>query len=404
MVSIMIKNLKTLKIISFLILGILCSCTEYEEVISPESNVNDSNEEWHSATLHADIISNSLARSEDGSWQPDNGDLLCIQFVQQRGGTISGYATYDSSSERWNLQYRGTLDLNQTLKCEVKYFANANINLTTYIVNLDDKTPVFISEEGEYTAYDDNTIGLFAELKPYCFRMRFQGDSICDFEYRGPFIYDFYSLDYNILNASNSYVSPLIGKIHAGKDGFVTPYYYCMANKMRSLKIKLIDMVYKYKKDINCQEFAAEGQSNLILMPSIAPENWYVDDYREWGVSTLFVINQTSYNLSTHIISQLNSKVGILVNFSYIIKSLSWKDVVDSEFNLVVDSYDSNGDFISQNKFSITSLTPLTDESVIGFEKDAFIDIFEDGAESYDLYFETNGVAVTISDVKLSTF
>lgn len=393
-----IKN--TLGFLSCLILCVLVSCNEEDSAIVPISNGAEANYEWHSAKLNMSVRSDSMSRSAEELWHPNNNDLICVQFYQSNNSVVKGYAIYDSTSDVWNLNYQGILEKGKSLKCQVLYCANATISTETLNVSLNDQTPVFICDRAEYKAISDETVDLYAEMKPYCFRLRFKGSEACEFQYRGPFIYDSYSLNDELISAINSYYTILRGKLTATESNFYSPYYYCVADAMVAFRIKCDDKVFRYKQDLyRNKEFSKAGQSNTVLMPSVAPENWYVDDYWEWKTNDSY---ELPYSSNKTIFRGLHSKVGILVTFSYTITSLnSYVNENDYRFDLVFDAFDSNGALIKTTKYYIPN---WIDDSIVGVKESACEYIFVDEADSYTVSIQTTGVKVTVTDFKVSTF
>lgn len=398
----MVNFIKTFNVI-IVVITFMCpfffsSCSDDEPYVT--SNIKGNSQVWHSAKLNMSVSYVPASRNAEEQWTPHNNDLLCVQFYQSNNGVVQGYAIYDSTTDVWNLNYQGLLEKGKSLKCKVLYFANATISRETLNVSLNDQTPAFLCEEAVYTAVSDDIVDLYAEMKPDCFRLRFKGTEECEFQYRGPFIYDSYSLGDDEISSINSYYTALCGRINATESSFYSPYYYCAADAMVAFRIKCDDKVYRYKQDMyRNKEFTKAGQSNTVLMPTVAPDNWYVDDYREWKTNDSYYL---SYSDNKTIVGNVHSKVGLVVTFSYQITSLSSSvNEGDYAYNLVFDAYDRNGALIKTAKYYIPN---WIDNSIVGVNESACEYIFVDEADSYTLSIQTTGVRVTITDFKVSTF
>lgn len=389
---------KVLGIILCLISCVLVSCTNDED---PMLTVFESDCAWHSAKLNLSFKANANSRGIDNVWIPDDNDLICIQFYQAGNIVGKGYATYDSSSDNWNLTYQGKLEKGKYFNCKVMYFGSSTVDKTSLNVTLTNQNPCFICNEAEYKVVSDDVLDLYADLSPNCFRMRFKGDETCEFQYRGPFLYDNYNLNDDETTIINSYYTPLSGNILTTNDGFLSPYYYCTPEKMVAFRLKCGSKVYKYKTDMyGNREFTKAGTSNTVLMPSLSPDNWISDDYITWALSETSY--SLSYNANQTIAANLHSKVGVLVTFTYTITSLSTTTNEDDYgFYLQFDAYDDERSFFKTSQYYIPN---WIDSECVGITEESTEYVFIDEADIYDLSLKTTGVKVSVTDIKVSSF
>lgn len=376
------------------------SCSEGEYPISCAEEA--SSVEWHTAKLNFHSQFESSSRADDGAYSPQNLDMICIRFKQASGKEVLGYAFYDAENESWNMTYQGSLTKGNNLSCYAIYFGNRpDLDKSTLNVSLSDETPVFVCKSGNYSVLSGDNVDLFVVMSPDCFRLRFKGTEELDFKYRGPSLFGNYDMKEDFLSTINTYYFPANGKIVSSENDFFSPYYYSDKGSMTALRIMCQDNVFRFKQDLyRNAEMTKAGQSNLILLPSVAPNNWYSDKY--WSEVAPDISTSYTTTISIDGNKKYYSQVGIGIEFDYLVSALNSSIGEDDyELFLVWKAYDEDGGIVTEKQNYIPN---WIDAEIVGEQLDYYGYVFAEETAYYTFEIKTYGVKTKISNIKISTF
>lgn len=142
------------------------------------------------------------------------------------------------------------------------------------------------------------------------------------------------------------------------------------------------------------------GQSNLILLPSVAPNNWYSDKY--WSEVAPDISTSYTTTISIDGNKKYYSQVGIGIEFDYLVSALNSSIGEDDyELFLVWKAYDEDGGIVTEKQNYIPN---WIDAEIVGEQLDYYGYVFAEETAYYTFEIKTYGVKTKISNIKISTF
>lgn len=131
-------------------------------------------------TLHLESSTPSFGeatRAASGVWQ--NGDVIYLLFIDGESQQIECRATYNASSQDWELDNLYTQFDHTDGSCQVYYFRGGEISSGTDGPNsllFDERTAIFADLSATYLVIE-NDIYVTARLKPQTWRLAFYGEA-----------------------------------------------------------------------------------------------------------------------------------------------------------------------------------------------------------------------------------
>ena len=193
------------------------------------------------------------------SWK--DGDIVYITFYNGTA-TVPGQATYTIAGG-WSVSYDGNLSSGSSLKCEVRYFANATFQSVS-LVSLNSETEIYEALSGTYD-YSGSTITVTATMTPKTGRIRFTGTASSVIYLTGITVYTTYAPANNAFSTTNAMIKSTVATTGS------TPYIYgFFADSDRSLGLVGADFAFTRTCSTSVLN---EGDSGYMAIPSDASHN-----------------------------------------------------------------------------------------------------------------------------------
>ena len=259
-----IKSLVGTTILAF-VLGMVSSCSE--KIDQPTVNDQESMTKTCPMTFNGGVVgydqvdTKTTAAGSTSTWK--DGDKVYVTFYN--GTTkVPGEAIY-SEDDGWNVNYDGDLAIGSSLKCEVRYFANASF-ASQYLVSLTPQTEVYESTEGLYD-YDGKALTVVASLTPKIGRIRFSGTEGQSITLTGLTTYTTFSPATNTFYSAATMI-----KTTVEETGY-TPYI-CATFTSDSRKLGVIGADFAYTRTCT-EDVLKSGESGYMAIPSATSyANW----------------------------------------------------------------------------------------------------------------------------------
>ena len=256
------------------------ACSSSDEVMEGLDNNNSNNERLPNyATMQLDgsITPFDATRATTAEWEHD--DKIYLQFTV---GTsiVDGTATYDATTQEWNVQYYGTLTTGTESKCEAYYFENAG-DASRITVRLDEHSAIYVDKSASYL-FEDGVLKVTASLTPMTGRIRFKGKGSESYRFTGISYYNTYSI------TTNSFTSTELNQ-HSSKtktDGYSEYYYGFFADESNKyMCFDDYDNGVSYTRLLGEQALAV-GRSGYLDIPTAEKSNgWSLFTYKDFTVS-----------------------------------------------------------------------------------------------------------------------
>lgn len=251
-------------LINGIILGFI-SCSEQDELLSNTGNINgvvtDTVMKTCDVIFNVNLTEFDQTRASSDGWV--NGDRVYLTFDN------SAYGVAEYNSEKWSINYFGTLTKGKTVKCEVIYFSNTEFENSS-MVQLTSSTSIYEDLNAVY-AFDGTTLSVTAALTPKTGRMRFKGTADSTIIIHGITHYTSYGVSTGLLSESPTAVTL---KVEA--DGY-TPYVYGYFTDSISPRINLISYTNGYNRQFP-KTIYKKGESGYIDIPTDTLYQGWVND------------------------------------------------------------------------------------------------------------------------------
>ena len=255
------KPIKSLVGSAMLILAacvLLSSCSEKVEMPSSKTC---------SMTFKGEVVGfdqcDTKSTTEDGSAAWAEGDMIYIIFYDG-DAIVPGNATY-SVADGWVVTYDGALPTGTDLKCEVRYFVNADSS-TQYSVMLNAETEVYETLSGSYD-FDGTSLTVVGSMTPKTGRIRFEGTAGDEIYVSGLTTFTTYS------PASNTFFTTKAMVKRTVEDSGYTPYVYASFSD-ESRKLSVIGTETAYTR-VCSEDVLKVGESGFMTIPTDdSCENW----------------------------------------------------------------------------------------------------------------------------------
>lgn len=248
-----------------IVLGMVSSCSE--KIDQPTVNDQESVRKTCPMTFNGGVVGYDKVDTKattaplTSTWK--DGDKVYVTFYN--GTTkVPGEAIY-SEDDGWNVNYDGDLAIGSSLKCEVRYFANASF-ASQYLVSLTPQTEVYESTEGLYD-YDGKALTVLASLTPKIGRIRFSGTEGQSVTLTGLTTYTTFSPATNTFYSAATMI-----KTTVEETGY-TPYI-CATFTSDSRKLGVIGADFAYTRTCT-EDVLKSGESGYMAIPSATSyANW----------------------------------------------------------------------------------------------------------------------------------
>lgn len=241
------------------------SCSEQDELLSNTGNINgvvtDTVMKTCDVIFNVNFTGFDQTRASSDGWV--NGDRVYLTFDN------SAYGVAEYNSEKWSINYFGTLTKGKTVKCEVIYFSNTEFENSS-MVQLTSSTSIYEDLNAVY-AFDGTTLSVTAALTPKTGRMRFKGTADSTIIIHGITHYTSYGVSTGLLSESPTAVTL---KVEA--DGY-TPYVYGYFTDSISPRINLISYTNGYNRQFP-KTIYKKGESGYIDIPTDTLYQGWVND------------------------------------------------------------------------------------------------------------------------------
>lgn len=259
-----IKSLVGTSILAF-VLGMVSSCSE--KIDQPTVNDQVSMTKTCPMTFNGGVVgydqvdTKATAAPLASAWE--DGDKVYITFYN--GTTkVPGEAFY-SVDNGWNVNYDGDLAIGSSLKCEVRYFANASF-ASQYLVSLTPQTEIYESTEGQYD-YDGKSLTVVASLTPKVGRIRFSGTVGQEITLTGLTTYTTFSPATNTFYSAATMIETTV------EETGYTPYI-CATFTSDAKKLGVIGEDFAYTRTCT-DEVLKVGESGYMAIPTpTSYNNW----------------------------------------------------------------------------------------------------------------------------------
>lgn len=274
------------------IMVISCGSDEVLDAIAPNCPSEERIPNHATMVLDGSITAFDATRANDATWEHD--DKIYLQF-SVGSSVIDGTATYDATTQEWNIQYYGTLTNGTEAKCEAYYFENAGES-TRLTIQLNERTAIYVDKSASYL-FEDGVLKVTANLTPMTGRIRFKGDGSESYRFSGMSFYNTYNI------TSNTFTSKVLD-LHSSKtntDGYSEYYYGFFADESnRYLCFDDFDNCLSYTRSLGEQALAV-GRSGYLDIPTFNKSNgWSLFTFKDFNVSNvkfrmIRVITESSY-------------------------------------------------------------------------------------------------------------
>ena len=264
------KTIKSLVGSAMLILAasvLLSSCSEKVEIPSTNEPEAAPASKTCSMTFKGEVVGfdrcDTKSNSEVNTSVWADGDMIYIIFYDG-DVVIPGNAVY-SDADGWTVTYDGELPTGTDLKCEVRYFVNADSS-TQYSVMLNAETEVYETLSGSYD-FDGTALTVIGAMTPKTGRIRFDGTAGEEIYLSGLTTFTTYS------PASNTFFTTKAMVKRTVEDSGYTPYVYASFSD-DSRKLSVIGTETAYTR--TCSEDVLKvGESGFMTIPTDnSCENW----------------------------------------------------------------------------------------------------------------------------------
>ena len=274
------------------IMVISCGSDEVLDAIAPNCPSEERIPNHATMVLDGSITAFDATRANDATWEHD--DKIYLQF-SVGSSVVDGTATYDATTQEWNIQYYGTLTNGTESKCEAYYFENAGES-TRLTIHLNERTAIYVDKSASYL-FEDGVLKVTANLTPMTGRIRFKGDGSESYRFSGMSFYNTYNI------TSNTFTSKVLD-LHSSKtntDGYSEYYYGFFADESNKyLCFDDYDNCVSYTRSLDEQALAV-GRSGYLNIPTMKNCNgWDLFTFKDFNVSNvkfrmIRVITETSY-------------------------------------------------------------------------------------------------------------
>ena len=274
------------------IMVISCGSDEVLDAIAPNCPLEERIPNHATMVLDGSITAFDATRANDATWEHD--DKIYLQF-SVGSSVVDGTATYDATTQEWNIQYYGTLTNGTESKCEAYYFENAGES-TRLTIHLNERTAIYVDKSASYW-FEDRVLKVTANLTPMTGRIRFKGDGSESYRFSGMSFYNTYNI------TSNTFTSKVLD-LHSSKtntDGYSEYYYGFFADESnRYLCFDDFDNCLSYTRSLGEQALAV-GRSGYLDIPTFDKSNgWSLFTFKDFNVSNvkfrmIRVITESSY-------------------------------------------------------------------------------------------------------------
>jgi formylglycine-generating enzyme required for sulfatase activity len=329
------KAIKSLVVSAILILAasvLSSSCSEKVEIPSSKTC---------SMTFKGEVVGfdqcNTKSTTEDGSAAWAEGDMIYIIFYDG-DAIVPGNATY-SVADGWVVTYDGALPTGTDLKCEVRYFVNADSS-TQYSVMLNAETEVYETLSGSYD-FDGTSLTVVGSMTPKTGRIRFEGTSGDEIYVSGLTTFTTYS------PASNTFFTTKAMVKRTVEDSGYTPYVYASFSD-DSRKLSVIGTETAYTR--TCSEDVLKvGESGFMTIPTD-------DSCENWRYGVVVTVNGVEFKMMP--------VAGHAAGFFLMAETETTKElysaVVDGKATTTDPQYPQASTTYNEFKSFITSLNKLT--------------------------------------------
>lgn len=264
--------------------SVLSACTLMLSGCSTDNDIVETNDDGcmlHTAQL---VFSGTIdyfdrqTRAVTSDWE--DGATLYIRYTTA-SGIVNGTATYDQTTDQWNVQYYGSITSGQTTQCEVYFFENPQ-STTMTSVTFSEQSAVFADKQQATYLFKDGVVKLTAHLKPLTGRLCFRGTTGQRVTFSGLKWYNGYNITDNTFTTQDSNIT-----LTVASDGF-TPYVYTTfadASTPR-LTVESGDEDYAFSRTFDSSVLAI-GESGYLDIPTMTSRNgWELID-RTWQEFTV---------------------------------------------------------------------------------------------------------------------
>lgn len=207
------------------------------------------------------VVTKASDRTKNTTSSWEDGDIVYITFYDGKS-IVPGQATYTTAGG-WSVSYDGDLSSGSSLKCEVRYFANATF-LSSSLVSLNPGTEIYEDLSGTYD-YSGSAITVTATMTPKTGRIRFTGAASSVIYLTGITVYTTYAPANNAFSTTNAMIKSTVASSGS------TPYIYgYFANSYRSLGLVGSDFAFTRTCSSNVLK---RGDSGYMAIPSDASHN-----------------------------------------------------------------------------------------------------------------------------------
>lgn len=197
-----------------------------------------------------------------------NGDVLYIRF-KNGSNYISGSATYNSSTQKWQLSYVGSLPTTTNGTCTIYYFEGASSKTTTKATLSESSIPYYTTT-GTY-AYGSNTLNVSGTLNPMVGRVRFKGTYGTTVSVKGLMSYSSYD------NTTGEFVKNTTAKsMYVYSTGY-TDYMYC--EKAAGSQALVLSISSKQYAMPLTEKMLTAASSGVVTIPTTS-------SYDGWNTAT----------------------------------------------------------------------------------------------------------------------
>lgn len=241
------------------------SCSEQDELLSNTGNINgvvtDTVMKTCDVIFNVNLTEFDQTRASSDGWV--NGDRVYLTFDN------SAYGVAEYNSEKWSINYFGTLTKGKTVKCEAKYFSNPNF-VNSSVVQLNPHTSIYEDLNAIY-AFDGTTLSVTASLSPKTGRLRFKGTADSTIIVYGITHYKSFGISTGTLSEISTAIT-----IKIGTDGY-TPYVYGYFTDSITPRINVITYTDAFNRNFSTGIYK-EAESGYIDIPTNASYNGWINN------------------------------------------------------------------------------------------------------------------------------
>lgn len=220
------------------------------------------------------------------SWT--DGAKVYLRF-NDAGGVVKGVATYEVSTDTWNVKPDRTLTAEELSVCEAYHFVNPSSS-SSLSVGLTAESVIYADTAATYLL-DEDILSVTAVLSPKTGRVRFKGTEGQTFGVTGLSYYSAYNISSNTFTAKAVKVSDKVES-----DGYSSFYYvYFTDGKERSMVFDYVSTA-SYKRVFD-EAVLSPGTSGFLTIPTLEKhDNWTLVSVANGNEITLPVLSELSYS------------------------------------------------------------------------------------------------------------